>query len=53
MTPLRDLFTKLFKKKHEEPWLAYYSKEERKINFTEKNIYENIHFIVTIVTFLY
>lgn len=40
MTPLRDLFTKLFKKKHEEPWLAYYSKEERKIKFTEKTIYE-------------
>lgn len=40
MTPLRDLFTKLFKKKHEEPWLAYYSKEERKIKFTDKTIYE-------------
>ena len=40
MTPLRDFFTKLFKKKHEEPWLAYYSKEERKIKFTDKTIYE-------------
>lgn len=40
MTPLRDLFTKLFKKKHEEPWLAYYSKEERKIKFTDKTIFE-------------
>ena len=37
---LRDLFTKIFKKKHEEPWLAYYSKEERKIKFTDKTIYE-------------
>ena len=41
MTPLRDLFTKLFKgKKNDEPWLAYYSKEERKIKFTDKTIYE-------------
>lgn len=41
MTPLRDLFTKLFKNKNnEDPWLAYYSKEERKIKFTDKTIYE-------------
>ena len=40
MTLLRDFFTKIFKKKHDEPWLAYYSKEERKIKFTDKTIYE-------------
>ena len=41
MTPFRDLFTKLFKKKdNDDPWLAYYSKEERKIKFTDKTIYE-------------
>ncbi len=41
MTPLRDLFTKLFKKKNDDdPWLAYYSKEDRTIKFTDKTIYE-------------
>lgn len=41
MTPFRDLFTKLFKKKNDDdPWLAYYSKEDRSIKFTDKTIYE-------------
>lgn len=41
MTPLRDFFTRIFKpKKRNEPWLEYYSKEERKIKFTDKLIYE-------------
>lgn len=40
MTPLRDLFTKLFKKKNDNaPWLEYYSRQERSIKFTEKSIY--------------
>lgn len=41
MTPLRDFFTKIFKTRNKnEPWLEYYSKEDRKIKFTEKTIYE-------------
>lgn len=41
MTPLRDLFTKLFKKKNNNaPWLEYYSREERSIKFTDKSIYK-------------
>lgn len=41
MTPLRDFFTKIFKTRNkDEPWLEYYSKEDRKIKFTEKTIYE-------------
>lgn len=41
MTPLRDLFTKLFKdKSKEEPWLVYYSRDDKKIKFTDKLIYE-------------
>ena len=41
MTPIRDFLTKLFKTKNKnEPWLAYYSKEEQKIKFTDKLIYE-------------
>ena len=41
MTPLRDLITKLFKKKKDAnaPWLEYYSREERSIKFTNKSIY--------------
>ena len=40
MRLISDLITKLFKKKHEnEPWLEYYSREERKIKFTNKSIY--------------
>jgi long-chain acyl-CoA synthetase len=41
MTPIRDFFTRLFKpKKKNEPWLSYYSEEEKKIKFTDKTIYE-------------
>jgi len=41
MTPIRDLITRIFKQKNQNaPWLNYYSKEERKIEFTEKTIYE-------------
>ena len=41
MTPLRDLITKIFKKKKDvdAPWLEYYSREERSIKFTNKSIY--------------
>ena len=40
MTPIKDLFTKLFKKKNDDaPWLEYYSREEKTIKFTEKSIY--------------
>ena len=41
MMPIRDLFTKLFKKKEDDkPWLEYYSREERSIKFTDKSIYD-------------
>ena len=45
MTPLKDLFTKLFKKKTDPnaPWLEYYSRKERSIKFTLKSIY---HYMV-------
>lgn len=40
MIKLRDLFIKMFKPKHKnEPWLDYYSREERKIKFTTKSVY--------------
>ena len=40
MIRLRDLFIKIFKPKHKnEPWLDYYSREERSIKFTTKSIY--------------
>lgn len=40
----KNLFTKLFKgKKVEQPWLDYYSREERSIQFTTKSIY---HYMV-------
>ena len=40
MIKLKDLLTKLFKPKHnKEPWLDYYSREERSIKFTTKSIY--------------
>ncbi len=41
MIRLRDLFIKIFKPRHKnEPWLDYYSREERKIKFTTKSIYD-------------
>ena len=41
MRMIRRLLRKITKKKHaEDPWLAYYSKEERSIKFTTKSIYE-------------
>ncbi len=42
MTPLKDLITKIFKKKKDPnaPWLEYYSREERSIKFTKKTIYD-------------
>lgn len=41
MRLFRDLLTKIFKDRSKsEPWLAYYSKEDRKIKFTEQTIYE-------------
>ena len=41
MTPIRDLITKLFKRRQDEkkPWLEYYSRKDRSIKFTEKSIY--------------
>ena len=41
MFKIKDLLTKLFKPKHKnEPWLDYYSREERSIKFTDKSIYD-------------
>lgn len=41
MRIIKNLITKITKRKYEnEPWLSYYSKEERRIEFTNKTIYE-------------
>lgn len=40
MRLFKDLLTKLFKKNRSEPWLAYYSEEDKKIKFTDKTIYD-------------
>ena len=41
MMPIRDFFTKLFKKTDKDkPWLEYYSREEKSIKFTDKSIYD-------------
>ena len=40
MRLFKDLWTKLFKSHRNEPWLDYYSREERSIKFTTKSIYE-------------
>ena len=40
MRLFKDLWTKLFKAHRNEPWLDYYSREERSIKFTTKSIYE-------------
>lgn len=41
MRLFKDFFTRLMKNKNKnEPWLSYYSKEERKIKFTDKTIYQ-------------
>lgn len=41
MNILRKVIKKVFKKtRNEEPWLAYYSEEDKSIKFTNKNIYE-------------
>ncbi len=41
MRIIKNFITKVTKKKYEnEPWLSYYSKEERKIEFTSKTIYD-------------
>ncbi len=38
---IRDFFEGLFKGKHpDEPWLDYYSEEDRSIKFTNKRIYD-------------
>ena len=40
MRLIKNLLTKLFKqKKDNEPWLKFYSREERSIEFTDKSIY--------------
>ncbi|MBQ8132014.1 MAG: AMP-binding protein [Bacilli bacterium] len=36
----KNLWTKLFKHNVQAPWLDYYSREERKIKFTDKTIYQ-------------
>ncbi len=37
MTPIKDLFTRFFKKKNNgDVWLDYYSREDNKIKFTIK-----------------
>ena len=44
MFKIKDLITKILKPKHRnEPWLNYYSREERRIKFTTKSIY---HYMV-------
>ncbi len=39
-TNLQHFFGNLFRKESNEPWLGFYSKEERSIKFTKKTIYE-------------
>ena len=39
-TNIRHIFGNMFRKEDNEPWLSYYSKEDRTIQFTRKNIYE-------------
>lgn len=39
-TNIRHFFGNIFRKEDNEPWLGYYSKEDRTIQFTRKNIYE-------------
>ena len=48
MRILKDLYTKIFKNKQRKdaPWLAYYSEKERKIEFTDKTIYEYLKYSV-------
>ena len=39
MRLIKDFLTSIFKKKHKnEPWLDYYSREERSIKFTKKQL---------------
>ena len=41
MKLFRKIYDIIYKKKHKnEPWLDYYSREERKIKFTKKSIYD-------------
>lgn len=41
MRIIKNFITKMTRKKYEnEPWLSYYSKEERRIEFTNKTIYD-------------
>lgn len=41
MNKVKNFFIKLFKSKNKnEPWLSYYSKEDRKIKFTDRTIYD-------------
>ena len=41
MRLIKDFLTSIFKKKNKnEPWLDYYSREERSIKFTNKSIYD-------------
>lgn len=44
MRLFKNIWTKLFKKRKEnEPWLDYYSREDRSIKFTNKSVY---HYLV-------
>ena len=52
MRLIKDLITKLFKKKDENaPWLEYYSREDRSIKFTNKSIL--LFFIILVITLLF
>ena len=42
-TRLNHYIRNIFRKKSNEPWLSYYSRENRHIHFTRKNIYEYLH----------
>ncbi len=42
-TRLNHYIRNIFRKKSNEPWLSYYSREERHIHFTKKNIYEYLY----------
>lgn len=37
---INNFFYRLFKKKKNQPWLAYYSKKDQSIKFTEESIYQ-------------
>ena len=41
---VKRLFLSIFKRRHEsEPWLSYYSREEKKIKFSKLSIYDTLN----------